>query len=67
MRRSSGLPVDSAGSRTAPIREQKSWSGLIDERISVAGEGEAKQRMKGAGNPSPVWEKGRDEGLPPFA
>jgi hypothetical protein len=20
--------------------------------------------MKGAGNPSPVWEKGRDEGLP---
>ena len=23
----------------------------------------AATRMKGAGNPSPVWEKGRDEGL----
>ncbi len=30
----------------------------------LAREGDAKCLMKGAGNPSPGWEKGRDEGVP---
>ncbi|AOO79983.1 hypothetical protein BHK69_05365 [Bosea vaviloviae] len=42
--------------------------GLAPEQIMhdspLTGEGDAKCRMKGAGNPSPVWEKGRDEGPP---
>ena len=41
---------------------------MAPERIMcgspLAGEGDAKYPMKGAGNPSPVWEKGRDEGPP---
>jgi hypothetical protein len=33
-------------------------------RRLVTWETDVGSRMKHAGNPSPVWEKGRDEGLP---
>ena len=32
--------------------------------LALAANDDAGRPMKNAGNPSPVWEKGRDEGLP---
>ena len=69
------LPLEASWPVTPEIAGKLVYTGYLAEpprlsdrptpvRLSPSGEGEAKDRLKGAGNPSPVWEKGRDEGLP---